>query len=114
MSWRRPSLPVLVLLAASCTDGTGVALLSPEVTLSVVSGSGQAGLIGQELPQPLVVRVTATNGKGIKGQLVNFKATGGGDSMYAGAALTDANGNAQDYWTLGATRGTQQVDVVDT
>jgi hypothetical protein len=32
--------------------------------------------------------------------------------MNAGSAVSDANGVAQDYWTLGPTSGVQTVDVV--
>lgn len=95
-----------------CTEPAPNEAMIPPVALVVVSGSGQSGLAGQELPQPLVVRVVRPNGKGVAGQLVNFRVTGGGGSVFAGAALTDASGTAQEWWTLGPTRGPQQIDVV--
>jgi hypothetical protein len=45
----------------------------------------------------------ATDGKGhpVKGQLVNFVVVEGGGTVFAGSAITDNKGVAQDYWTLG-------------
>lgn len=111
---RRPLIAVasIALMFTACAEPPGLAPLSPTVSLTVVSGSGQSGVAGQELPLPLVVRVTRSNGRGVAGQVVNFKVTSGGGSVYAGTSVTDATGTAQEYWTLGPARGAQQVDVV--
>lgn len=99
-------------ILAACSEPTTRVLPLAGVQLTVVSGNGQVGSTSRELPQPLVVRVTGMNNKGIRGLLLNFRVTSGGGRMYAGAALTDADGVAHDYWTLGPTAGAQQVDVV--
>jgi len=101
----------VVLLIAACVEKPIAPFSLSDVQLTVVSGDGQSGSAGQELPQPLVVRVTGSNGKGIRGQIVNFRVTAGGGRMFAGSSLTDVSGVAQDYWTLGSP-GSQQVEVV--
>jgi hypothetical protein len=68
--------------------------------------------MGQELAQPLKVKVVNNAGRAVKGQLVSFRVTTGGGAMYAGVSVTDASGIAQDWWTLGMVRGEQKVDVV--
>ena len=81
--------------------------------LASVSGTGQSGIIGKPtattLAQPLVVRVTATDGLPVAGVAVSFGVTGGGGSVNPGVATTDASGLAQASWTLGQTAGTQTV-----
>lgn len=80
--------------------------------LLVVSGSGQSGVAGTELPQPLVIKATRANGSPLVNVAVNFHVTSGGGGMFAGTAITDAKGIAKDYWTLGtSTAEPQRVEV---
>lgn len=78
----------------------------------VVAGDEQVGAPGQELSEQLVVRVMDTRGKnkGMRDQLVNFRVVSGGGSMWAGSAMTDRQGYAADWWTLGMS-GEQTVEV---
>ena len=69
--------------------------------MDVVAGDGQSGTAGAELPQPLVARVVNGDGQGLPGQIVNFRVVKGNGSVFAGAAITNADGLAQDRWTLG-------------
>jgi adhesin/invasin len=64
--------------------------------------------VGQELPAPLVVKVVDANNRPVEGQLVNFKVVSGGGSVFAGAAITNANGEARERWTLGTTTAEPQ------
>jgi type IV secretory pathway protease TraF len=64
------------------------------------SGSGQSGLAGSPLAQPLVARVTAGDGQGVAGLWVRFAVTSGGGTLTADSALTDASGRASVSWTL--------------
>lgn len=102
----------LVLLVIGCgPDATAPSGLGP-ISLSVVSGNGQSGVVGIELPQPLVIKATDSRGVVQAGLTVNFRVTSGGGSMYAGTAATDNKGIAEDYWTLGtSTAQTQRVEV---
>lgn len=106
----------LVLLAAasglawSCAESTstGIGLGVPPVHLDVLAGNHQSAPAGTELPAPLVVRVTDENGDPAGGRIVNFRVTAGGGEVFAGVALTDSRGIAQEWWTLGPTPGSPQ------
>src|SRR5262245_26661737 len=79
------------------------------IDLLEVSGNGQSGLPGTELPKPLVVKVVDRKGRRVEEQIVNFRVVAGGGSVFAGAAITNENGIAQERWTLGLT-GAQRVE----
>ncbi len=49
--------------------------------------------------------------KPVKGALVNFRVVTGGGSVFAGAALTNSDGIARDYWTLGSAPGVNTIEV---
>src|SRR5687767_7857578 len=104
-----------MLLVAACdtpieTEGFD----SRPIAFSIVSGNGQTGAAGAELAEPLVVRVTRPAGNAtvpVSRFLVNFRVMMGGGSIFAGSVLTDVNGIAQDYWTLGPTPGMNILEV---
>jgi hypothetical protein len=70
------------------------------ISLSVLSGADQRGLPGEELAEPIVVRVTDDQGP-VQGVLINFVVVAGGGQVFAGAALTNSRGEARERWTLG-------------
>lgn len=100
---------LLGLLAAGCTGELVGGGQRPAEVL-VVSGDLQTGTVGQELAQPLVVQVVDDAGKPVRDQLVNFRVTRGGGSVFAGSAITNRDGIAQERWTLGTVADTQQVE----
>jgi hypothetical protein len=101
---------LLGLLAAGC-NGEVVGGGHRPAAVLVVSGDLQTGTVGQELPQPLVVKVVDEAGRPVRDQLVNFRVAAGGGSVFAGSAITNRNGIAQERWTLGTVAGdTQQVE----
>lgn len=84
----------------------------PTISMLIVSGNSQSGVVGAELPTPLQIMATDSKGKAISDLTVNFRVTDGGGSVFAGAASTDNKGIAQDYWTLGtSTAGPQTLEV---
>jgi alpha-tubulin suppressor-like RCC1 family protein len=99
------------LLGAMACGPDATSPSETHITLTVVSGSGQVGTVGVELPTALKVQATNASNQPIVGLLVNFRAITGGGSMYAGTSITDATGYAQDYWTLGPKAGAQSVEV---
>jgi hypothetical protein len=107
---------VALLLSAtallSCNDSpTEAEQIRAPASLDVVAGDEQEGVVGAELASPLVVRVEDANGLPIIGQLVNFRVTAGGGSVFAGAGITNALGVVQDRWTLGtSTADSQRVE----
>jgi N-acetylneuraminic acid mutarotase len=113
--WNRRGVILLgFLLLASC-DRSATPPEIGELSLSIVSGDLQSGPAGQELPNPLVVKVTKPDGGPVKDQILNFRVVSGGGSVFAGVAITDNAGIAQERWTLGAD-GPQRLEVraVDT
>jgi hypothetical protein len=99
----------LVALSLACS-GDSATTPGRAVALSVVSGDQQKAAPNTELPQPLVVRVTDGDGQPVQGQVVNFRVTSGGGSMFAGAGSTNAQGIVQDRWTLGPGFGPQTAE----
>jgi hypothetical protein len=98
------------LLAAAC-NGEVVGGGQRPARVEVVSGDLQSDTVGKEVAQPLVVRVVDERNKPVKNQLVNFVVTAGGGSVFAGAAITNADGEARERWTLGTVAGdTQRVE----
>jgi hypothetical protein len=99
-------IPVAVLgLAFGCSDGSSDVLQPEAPQMVILSGQAQSGPPGKQLSNPLVVRVTNQYGKPIQGQVVNFVVRSGGGRVFAGTALTDAKGRAQEWWTLGSKQG---------
>lgn len=94
--------------ALGCGEETAAPSESGAISLSIVSGEGQSGVVGIELPQPLVVKATNSKGQVVAGVTVNFRVTSGGGSVFAGSTSTDSKGTAADYWTLGTSNATAQ------
>jgi len=90
-----------LLLATACGQDPTAPPDLGQISLLVVSGDGQSGVVGTELPQPLVIRATNSRGAGIADLTVNFHVTSGAGNMFAGSASTNSRGVAADYWTLG-------------
>lgn len=85
--------------------------LEASASSAILSGNDQRGLVGTELPDPLVVQVLDATGRPVARQPVNFVVTQGGGSVYVGMAITDARGLAREWWTLGPTAGTNIIEV---
>ncbi len=80
-------------------------------SLTLMSGDIQEGVVGQELPQPIVVRAVDAQGRPVAGQLINFRVTAGGGTVFSGSSITNADGVAQERWTLGPVAAdTQKVE----
>jgi hypothetical protein len=78
----------------------------------LVSGNNQSSMIGSLLPAPLVVVLTDATGNPVPNKPVIFKVTQNDGMVAAGGpptpsviAMTDAQGQAQVQWTLGARAG---------
>jgi probable HAF family extracellular repeat protein len=114
------SLTTMLLLIGCGPDTTAPSNLG-SLSLRLITGNGQSGVVGTELPQPLVIRVEDSKGNGIGGATVNFRVTSGGGRMFAGVAITNSKlisgdaqsvGKAEDFWTLGtSTAQLQRVEV---
>ena len=100
------------MVGLSCDDTpTENGQVPVPASLDIVSGDAQQAVVGTELANPLVVRAEDVNGVPIVGQLVNFRVTAGGGSVFAGAGITNAQGVVQERWTLGnSTADSQRVE----
>ncbi len=97
---------------SACDDGPATPRVGPAAVLDIIGGDLQSGVVGTQLANPLVVRVTDADGQPVPGQVINFRVVSGGGSVFAGAAQTNGNGTAQELWTLGTVAGdTQHVEV---
>lgn len=97
-----------LILLAGCGDAATAPSDSGAISLTIVSGNTQSGVVGRELPSPLVIKATQPNGNPISDLTVDFKVTSGGGSMYVVATSTNSNGKAQNYWTLGTSSAEPQ------
>src|SRR5436190_22175989 len=111
---RAPRARALVYVRAhtptGIADSTPVTVIPLPTLLSVVSGAGQRGIVGLALSLPFRVRVTATDGLGVKGIPVLFRALAGATGLGGVAdslVVSDTGGYAETVATLGTIAGLQ-------
>ena len=98
------------LFATGC-DGATRESPGPPASLQTVSGNDQSGIVADPLSDPLLVKVIDANDAPVSGHAVNFVVTSGGGSVFGGNTTTDADGLAQELWTLGtSTADSQRVE----
>lgn len=95
------------LLAVACDSPSAPGRRIP-AAIAVVGGADQQGVAGQELPAAIAVKVTDPRGRPVAGQVVTFHVTAGGGSIFSDSATTDAQGIAQERWTVGTVAGSLQ------
>ena len=115
ISSRRRLLGIVAMVSTTAFACGELTPTAPDVAdagmkLRIVSGEAQSGLVGTELPQPLVVQALTSAGVALAGQIVNFRVVEGGGSVFAGASITDANGYAREWWTLGPLAGRNRIE----
>ena len=102
-------LPGLAALALGC-GGSDLVLPSEGTAakIVVVSGNGQAGVVGAALVDSLIVRVTDSKDRPVQNQQVTF-APGDANSgqPVPASATTNADGRAGAKWVLGNVAGSQ-------
>jgi hypothetical protein len=76
-------------------------------TMNVVSGNAQSAPVNTLLPIPIRVQVLQSNGQPYPNFVIDFVVTSGGGSVYGGAEITNAQGYADERWTLGPRLGPQ-------
>lgn len=104
----KPAARILALLPfVFACDGTTQPRPTPQpAAIGVVSGNAQTGFVGQQLAQPITVRVDDGSGDPTGGVSVSFNATDG--TVSPTAATTGSDGLASTAWTLGPNAGPQQ------
>lgn len=89
------------LPSGAASDTTFLTILPRPSNVALVSGGGQSAFAGDELPQPVVVRVLATDGQPLVGVPVLAAVTSGEGSISPDSAITGTSGEASFTWTLG-------------
>ncbi|MDH3497977.1 MAG: plastocyanin/azurin family copper-binding protein [Gemmatimonadota bacterium] len=77
--------------------------------ISVVSGNNQSATVGTALPAPLIVNVTNSDGAALSGVVVSWTVVAGGGALGSATSTTNAQGQAQTTYTVGANAGANQV-----
>lgn len=106
MRMRARRILVAALLLAACGDSTGS---SAPAAVEIVSGTGQAAVVGLLATNPLVVRVTNAGGNPVQGVTVQWAVASGGGSLTSTSVVTGVDGQAQVQWTLGTRAEAQTV-----
>ncbi|MBN2010364.1 Ig-like domain-containing protein [candidate division KSB1 bacterium] len=85
------------------------AVIGAADSLAAISGNLQNVVVGNQLPKPIVVKVTDKCGNGIAAYDVTFAVKAGGgfvdNHLINAIKPTDANGLAQVNWTVGSVKG---------
>jgi adhesin/invasin len=103
---RQVFIGLLGTLSFACGGGGDNGGTPPTTTaITKIAADGQAGRVGQTLPDPLTVAVTE-GGAPSAGATVTW-ATASGGSLDPASTVTDADGHASSTWTLGTTSGSQ-------
>ena len=109
----RLALVCSLFAAAACGSGD---ITIPQdglpAHITMVSGDGQSGTVGQPVADSLIVRVTDSKDRPVKDQLVGFVMTAGGTVglLIPDTLMTDADGRARALWQLGEVAGAQKVE----
>ena len=80
----------------------------PTYFVKVFSGSGQKGKSGEQLTEPLKVKVTYDDGKPANKTTVNWAVKSGNGKVSAASSLTNYEGVAEINWIIGS--GDQQLE----
>jgi PKD repeat protein len=100
-----------ILLLAGCSGAADLLLPGDgkPATIRVVQGDGQSGRVGEQLTDPVVVRVTDSRGSPVEGATVAFEFTDGGPGaeIEPASANTNAQGEADARVRLGTRMGAQ-------
>jgi len=99
------------LALSACGGGGGGGHKTPPgpTSIAIVSGNGQSGSVGTELPAPLTVNVTDSGARPVSGVTVSWAVTTGGGTVTPASGTTDGSGTASARWRLGSAPGTNQV-----
>ena len=100
----RGTARIVAQLLSGPADTVLVAAQPTAATLTRISGDSQTAVPGVALPLPLRVRVTATDGLGVRVP-VTFRALTAGDSVSAGLVLSDSTGYAETIAMIGPAAG---------
>jgi hypothetical protein len=112
----RRSAVLAVLLLSACGGGSDLLLpgTGEPAAVTLLTGNGQNGRVGDALPQPLVAAVTDGAGRPVEGATVVFVLTdpAPGAALSPDTTTTAADGTAAAQVVLGTRPGTQAGEVL--
>ncbi len=91
---------------------THTAIPGTAASLVLISGNDQTGRPGEQLRDPLVVRLVDEAGNGIPDRAVAWVVATGDGSAAPETSVTDADGFAETEWTLGPSNGPNTLNAV--
>ncbi len=94
--------------SGSASGTRDVTVAQAPQAFSKVAGDAQTGPVGEELPQPLRVKVLDSGGSAISGTEVSFSVSRGGGSLSVSTRATDDDGEASVTWRLGTSSSDEQ------
>ncbi|MCC6319793.1 MAG: hypothetical protein IT361_19130 [Gemmatimonadaceae bacterium] len=99
----------LIMGAAIALVACGKPVEAPPAPASIVLVQGNLQSIqgGQELPNPIVVRLLDETGRPVEGVAVGFSVVVGGGAVNPGSVVSDENGEARTKWILGSGEANQ-------
>jgi adhesin/invasin len=103
-----PTAALAVVLQACGSEGTNPPDTTP-AAITIVSGDNQTAQVGTALGNPLVVRVTNAAGGALNQVTVNWSVLAGGGTLGSATSTTNAQGQAQITYTVGAAAGANQM-----
>jgi hypothetical protein len=107
---RRSGATLVIARVDAVADTVVIQVVSgAPVAFQRVSSLRQTGVVGEVLPEALVVRVVDAAGSPVPSVSVTWQALRGGGSVGTPVAITDAAGLAQTTWRLGTGAGTEQM-----
>ncbi len=107
------ALAVTVSIGLSACGGDGPTGNGPDIgdpeSIAAAAGVDQRIIVGAELLQPLVVKVSDDDGDGVPGESVTWEVTGGGGSLSEPSTPTNSSGEASVMLTVGGAEGDNTV-----
>ncbi len=70
--------------------------------IQMISGNNQTAQVNQQLPEPIKVKVIDNYGNTFSNIPVHFEVTQGSGSLTGQDVMTNVNGFAETYWTMGS------------
>lgn len=111
---RAPAGRAAVRVRASTPSGVADSVLAtftlPAAQLVTIAGTGQVDTVGNALAVPIEVEARASDGIGVGGVSVRFRALVGGGAVTDSIVITDAAGRARTSVTLGSLLGAQSFE----
>ena len=113
---RPPRIVLLCLAVALACGGSDDEPMDPNggdtgaaTAVAAVAGNGQRIAAGNQLTDPLVVRVTNADNDPVSGEEVTWAVTGGGGSVSQSSTTTGSDGTTSVTLTTGSAGGTNTV-----